>query len=69
MIACRATAAAPWMTGVRPAAPCSGPPHRAPARRTPAEAYAARPKATASGIPLIDGHLRVRHDKIASTES
>ena len=28
------------------------------------EAYAARPKATASGIPLIDGHFRVRHDKI-----
>ena len=32
--------------------------------RTPAEAYAARPKASASGIPLIDGHFRVRHDKI-----
>ena len=31
-------------------------PHRALGRRTPAEAYAARPKATASGIPLIDGH-------------
>jgi hypothetical protein len=30
----------------------------------PAEAYAARPKASASGIPLIDGHFRVRHDKI-----
>jgi hypothetical protein len=39
-------------------------PHRALARRTPAKAYAARPKATASGIPLIDGHFRVRHDKI-----
>jgi transposase InsO family protein len=39
-------------------------PHRALGRRTPAEAYAARPKATASGIPLIDGHFRVRHDKI-----
>lgn len=39
-------------------------PHRALGRRTPAEAYAARPKATASGSPLIDGHFRVRHDKI-----
>jgi hypothetical protein len=33
-------------------------------RRTPAEAYAARPRAAASGIPLIDGHFRVRHDTI-----
>lgn len=39
-------------------------PHRALARRTPAQAYTARPKATASGIPLIDGHYRVRHDTI-----
>ena len=39
-------------------------PHRALHRRTPAQAYAARPKAAASGIPLIDGHYRVRHDKI-----
>jgi transposase InsO family protein len=39
-------------------------PHRALDRRTPAEAYAARPKATATGIPLIDGHFRIRHDKI-----
>jgi hypothetical protein len=39
-------------------------PHRALRRRTPAEPYAARPKAAASGIPLIDGHFRVRHDKI-----
>ena len=39
-------------------------PHRALGRRTPAEAYAARPKASASGIPLIDSHFRVRHDKI-----
>jgi transposase InsO family protein len=39
-------------------------PHRALGRRTPAEAYTARPEATASGIPLIDGHFRVRHDKI-----
>jgi transposase InsO family protein len=39
-------------------------PHRALGRRTPAEAYAARPKASASGIPLIDGHFQVRRDKI-----
>jgi transposase InsO family protein len=39
-------------------------PHRALHRHTPAEAYAARPKATATGIPLVDGHFRVRHDKI-----
>jgi hypothetical protein len=41
-------------------------PHRALGRRTPAEAYAARPKASASGVPLVDGHFRVRHDKIDS---
>lgn len=39
-------------------------PHRALHRRTPAQTYAARPKAAASGIPLLDGHYRVRHDKI-----
>lgn len=39
-------------------------PHRALHRRTPAQAYAARPKAAASGVPLIDSHYRVRHDKI-----
>jgi transposase InsO family protein len=39
-------------------------PHRALARHTPAQAYNARPKAAASGIPLIDGHYRVRHDTI-----
>jgi hypothetical protein len=26
--------------------------------------HTARPKATASGVPLIDGHFRVRHDTI-----
>ena len=26
--------------------------------------HTTRPTATASGVPLIDGHLRVRHDKI-----
>src|SRR3954454_4271734 len=38
-------------------------PHRALARRTPWQAYTARPKATATG-PYIDPHCRVRHDKI-----
>ena len=41
-------------------------PHRALARATPAAAYHARPKARASGTPLIAGHYRVRHDKIDS---
>jgi transposase InsO family protein len=39
-------------------------PHRAVNRRPPAEAYQARPKATATGVPLIDPHSRVRHDRI-----
>ena len=38
-------------------------PHRALGRRTPAQAYAARPKAVPSG-PIIPTHYRVRHDKI-----
>jgi transposase InsO family protein len=38
-------------------------PHRAIGRRTPWEAYTARPKATATG-PYIDPHWRVRHDKV-----
>lgn len=41
-------------------------PHRALARHTPTHAYTARPKAAASGIPLVEGHYRVRHDKIDS---
>ena len=41
-------------------------PHRAVTLRTPAEACAACPKAGATGIPLIDGHFRVRNDKIDS---
>jgi transposase InsO family protein len=41
-------------------------PHRALGRRTPAEAYAARPKATPTG-PSIDPHYRVRNDRIDST--
>jgi transposase InsO family protein len=38
-------------------------PHRAVGRKTPWEAYTARPKATATG-PYIDPHWRVRHDRI-----
>ncbi len=38
-------------------------PHRAIGRRTPAEAFAARPKATPSGRP-IPAHYRVRRDRI-----
>jgi transposase InsO family protein len=40
-------------------------PHRALGRRTPEQAYTARPKATPAGRPLtIPSHFRVRHDKI-----
>jgi transposase InsO family protein len=38
-------------------------PHRALGRRTPAQAYAARPKAVPTG-PIIPAHYRVRQDKI-----
>jgi len=40
-------------------------PHRALGRRTPAQAYAARPKAVACG-PIIPAHYRVRTDRIDS---
>jgi transposase InsO family protein len=39
-------------------------PHRALHRRTPTEAFAARPKAHPTGQPITDGHYRVRHDRI-----
>jgi transposase InsO family protein len=39
-------------------------PHRSLQRRTPTEAYRARPKALPSPTPLIDPHWRVRHDRI-----
>jgi transposase InsO family protein len=39
-------------------------PHRALRRRTPTEAFAARPKAHPTGQPITDGHYRVRHDRI-----
>ncbi len=38
-------------------------PHRAIGRRTPTEAYTARPKATPTG-PVIDPHWRVRTDRV-----
>jgi transposase InsO family protein len=40
-------------------------PHRSLGRRTPAQAYAARPKAVPTG-PMIPAHYRVRHDTIDS---
>jgi transposase InsO family protein len=39
-------------------------PHRALDRRTPAQAYSARPKAVPTGTPIDTGHYRVRHDRI-----
>ena len=39
-------------------------PHRALGRRTPSQAYSARPKAVPTGTPIDTGHYRVRHDRI-----
>jgi len=39
-------------------------PHRALRRRTPAEAFTARPRAHPTGQPITDGHYRVRRDRI-----
>lgn len=39
-------------------------PHRALGRRTPIQAYQARPKALPGLTPLDDTHYRIRHDKI-----
>jgi len=39
-------------------------PHRALGRRTPAEAYAARPKAVPRPGPILDPHFRVRRDRV-----
>jgi hypothetical protein len=41
-------------------------PHRALGRRTPQQAYLARPKATPTGTPLHTGAYRIRHDRIDS---
>jgi transposase InsO family protein len=69
-----------WLAAQRPAATIAGlqrqldrfqlyyntiRPHRALHRRTPAQAYAARPKAVPTG-PIIPAHYRVRHDRIDS---
>ncbi|MGO9650817.1 MAG: IS481 family transposase, partial [Mycobacterium sp.] len=35
-------------------------------RRTPQQAYLARPKATPTGTPLHTGAYRIRHDRIDS---
>ena len=39
-------------------------PHRALHRRTPHQAYLARPPATPTGTPLHSGAYRIRHDRI-----
>jgi len=39
-------------------------PHRALHRRTPQQAYQARPKAVPTATPIDSGHYRVRHDRI-----
>ncbi|MQA09752.1 MAG: IS481 family transposase [Pseudonocardiaceae bacterium] len=41
-------------------------PHRALGRRTPAEAFTARPKAIPGG-PIIDPHYRIRRDRVDDT--
>jgi transposase InsO family protein len=41
-------------------------PHRALGRRTPHQAYLARPKATPTGTPLHTGAYRIRHHRIDS---
>jgi hypothetical protein len=42
-------------------------PHRALGRRTPLDAFEARPKATPSGTAISDGHYRVRHDRVCDS--
>jgi transposase InsO family protein len=42
-------------------------PHRAVGRRTPAEAFAARPRAVPTGTPIDASHYRVRQDRLDST--
>jgi len=39
-------------------------PHRALGRRTPMDAYQARPKATPLPAPILDPHFRVRRDRV-----
>ena len=42
-------------------------PHRALGRRTPLDAFGARPKATPTGIAIADGHYRVRQDRVCDS--
>jgi transposase InsO family protein len=42
-------------------------PHRALDRRTPIDAYHARPKATPTGAAITDGHYRVRQDRVCDS--
>ena len=42
-------------------------PHRALGRRTPLDAFTARPKATPTGIAITDGHYRVRQDRVCDS--
>ncbi len=42
-------------------------PHRALRRRTPIEAFNARPKAVPAGAAIADGHYRVRQDRVSDS--
>jgi transposase InsO family protein len=42
-------------------------PHRALGRRTPLDAFNARPKALPTGAAIVDGHYRVRQDRVGDS--
>ena len=42
-------------------------PHRALGRRTPLDAFHARPKATPTGAAITEGHYRVRQDRVCDS--
>jgi transposase InsO family protein len=42
-------------------------PHRALSRRTPLDAYTARPKATPTAAAITDGHYRIRQDRVCDS--
>lgn len=42
-------------------------PHRALGRRTPTDAFNARPKAVPTGAAILDGHFRVRQDRVSDS--
>jgi transposase InsO family protein len=42
-------------------------PHRALGRRTPLDAFDARPKALPTGAAIVDGHYRVRQDRVCDS--